>query len=136
MATKQIQPSVNRVYWNRQHMKKCEQTANRAQCIGRRARLGNTPRIRDDRIEFTEDLRTYVKSCRPVTRRFEQGAGGRVPGSIRIECIDKNISVDDPRLNGHRRRCLAGGELLRPQDARLAIQAWVERAGSAPPVRL
>jgi hypothetical protein len=46
-----------------------------------------------------------------------------------VERIDQDIRIDDSRLNGHRRRCLAGGAHLRPQDARLAIQDGVGCAG-------
>jgi len=73
-TTKQAQQLVHGVDRDRQHMKESEQNGNRAQCVDRRARLWNSPRIGHDGIKLAEYLRGHIKSCGRVTRSFEQGA--------------------------------------------------------------
>jgi hypothetical protein len=73
-AAKQSDPRFHGVDRDGQHMKKRQQTGNRTQCVGRRARLGNAPRIGDYGIKLAEDLRGHIKSCGRVSGSVEQGA--------------------------------------------------------------
>ena len=122
VAAKQAQQPFHHVRRDRQHAKKSEQAGNRGDRFSGRARLWNSPRIGHDGIKLADYLRGYLKSCGFVARTFKQGARRCVLGGIRVHCIDENVCINEPGLNGHRCKCPVGGEHLPRQGARPAIQ--------------
>ena len=73
-ATKQGEPPFHGVDRDGQYMKQRQQAGNSTQCISRRARIGNAPRIGDYGIKLSEDLRGHIKSCGGIPGSVEQGA--------------------------------------------------------------
>src|SRR5271165_3215508 len=112
----------------RQHMEKAEQRRNRGERGGRRGGILDAARIGDDGIKLAEYLRGHVKGGMAGAGGFEERARGRMLRRVGVQCVNKNVGVNNAGLNGHRRRCRGGEAGLGRRDAKRAIRGWPGQA--------
>ena len=91
--------------------RKYNNPASAAMGIDRTARLGNTPRIGHDGIELAQNLRRDVerRSSRSRPHRADLQEAEMLRG-VRLERINQNVHVNNPRLNRHGRTDRSDGE--------------------------
>lgn len=83
--------------------------------------LRNTAGIGHDGIELAKNLRRDVKH-RAGPARIKQTERSEMLRGVRVERTNQNVCVNNPRLNGHRRKHRGDGMSRSLRDARLAIQ--------------